>query len=279
MFVRCWGARGSIPISGKDFDRYGGDTTCLEVHSNDDQVIIIDAGSGIRRLGNQLINGKHRKLFILFTHIHWDHILGLPFFKPVYSKDFSVHIYGCPFFGNSFKKLLSETMIYPYFPVKFNDLQAKVIYHEVCKKRFSIGSIHVTPIFLSHPNQGIGYKFIEEDTSFVFLTDNELTYTHPGGLDRSEYVEFAKGADLLIHDAEYNEKEYRMTKMWGHTVYTDALELALDARVKRFGLFHHNQNRTDKALDAMVKDCRAIVRKKKRKLSCFAVAQGQEISL
>lgn len=279
MLIRCWGARGSIPISGKDFNRYGGDTTCMEIRSRDDEVIIVDAGSGIRRLGNRLIDEKHRKLTILFTHIHWDHILGLPFFKPIYFKHYAVHIYGCPFVGNSFKRLLSETMIFPYFPVKFNDLQARMIYHEVCKKRFSIGSVDVTPVFLSHPNQGVGYKFSEDGASFVFLTDNELTYTHPGGLSRRDYVEFVENADLLIHDSEYNKEEYKITKMWGHTVYTDALQLAMDARVKRFGLFHHNQNRTDKALDGMVKDCRGIIHREKAKVRCFAVAQDQEISL
>lgn len=279
MFMKCWGARGSIPISGKEFNKYGGDTTCLEIHSKTDEIIIVDAGSGIRRLGNHLIEEKQRKLSLLFTHIHWDHILGLPFFKPVYSRDYRIHIYGCPFVANSFKKLLSETMISPYFPVKFNDLAAKMIYHQICKKRFSIGSVDVTPIFLSHPNQGIGYKFTEEETVFVFLTDNEITYKHPGGLGRNEYLEFARNADLLIHDAEYNEDEYRNTKMWGHTVYTDALQLALDADVKRFGLFHHNQNRTDRELDAMVKDCRDIVRSRKRKMRCFAVAQDQEIEI
>lgn len=279
MFIKCWGARGSIPISGKEFEKYGGDTTCMEIRSHYDDVIIIDAGSGIRRLGNKLLKEKHRKVSVLFTHIHWDHILGLPFFKPVYSKNYAIHIYGCPFVGKSFKKLLSETMYAPYFPVKFNDLQAKMIYHEVCKKRFSIGSIDVVPIFLSHPNQGVGYKFTENDQSFVFLTDNEIAYTHPGGLVRSDYAEFVEGTDLLIHDAEYNEEEYKTTKMWGHTIYTDALQLALDAQVKQFGLFHHNQNRTDRALDTMVKYCREIVRKKKIRLKCFAVAQDQEISL
>jgi phosphoribosyl 1,2-cyclic phosphodiesterase len=279
MVIRCWGARGSIPISGKEFDKYGGDTTCIEIRSEDDEIIIIDAGSGIRRLGNHLIGEKHRRLSILFSHIHWDHILGLPFFKPLYSDKFEVHIYGCPFVGNSFKKLLSEIMILPYFPVKFNDLAAKMVYHEICKKRFSIGSINVVPVFLSHPNQGIGYKFTQRGTSFVFLTDNELTYKHPGGLDGREYLEFVQNAELLIHDAEYDAEDYRITKMWGHTVYTDALQLALDAQVKQFGLFHHNQNRTDKELDAMVKNCREIVRKEKKKLKIFAVAQDQEILL
>ncbi len=279
MFMRCWGARGSIPISGKQFSKYGGDTTCIEIRSNNDDVIIVDAGSGIRRFGNRLVEGKPRKLSLLFTHIHWDHILGLPFFKPLYFKDYRVHIYGCPFVANSFKTLLSETMLSPYFPVKFNDLAAKLVYHQICKKRFSIGSIDVTPIFLSHPNQGIGYKFTEGKTVFVFLTDNELTYKHPGGLDRSEYLSFAQNADLLVHDSEYREEEYKITKMWGHTVYTDALQLALDANVKRFGLFHHNQNRTDRELDNMVKSCRDIIRSKKRKMRCFAVAQDQEIAL
>jgi ribonuclease BN (tRNA processing enzyme) len=132
---------------------------------------------------------------------------------------------------------------------------------------------------LSHPNQGIGYKFVEDRKSFVFLTDNELTYKHPGGLDFQDYLKFASGADLLMHDSEYTKDEYKRTKRWGHSVYNDALHLAMEAGVKQFGLFHHNQDRPDTAVDEIVKDCRNIIRDNKSRLECFAARQGMEIIL
>lgn len=137
----------------------------------------------------------------------------------------------------------------------------------------------ITPIPLSHPNQGVGYKFTEEGKSFVFLTDNELTFKHPGGADFQDYRDFSAGADLLVHDAEFTEEDYKKTKTWGHSVYRDALRLALEARVGKFGLFHHNQERSDKGIDEIVSDCRKIVSSRNEKLECFAIHQGMEIEL
>ena len=137
----------------------------------------------------------------------------------------------------------------------------------------------ITPIALSHPNQGTGYKFEEDGKCFVFLTDNELGYKHEGGLDFQEYLEFSRGADLLIHDAEYNEEEYKKTRSWGHSFYKDALNLALDAGVKKLGLFHHNQERLDTGIDAIVNDCHEEISRRGKKMECFAVEQSMEIKL
>jgi ribonuclease BN (tRNA processing enzyme) len=170
-------------------------------------------------------------------------------------------------------------MVAPYFPVDFSQLQAEITSHGVCEEMFAIGPVHITPIQLNHPNQGMGYKFTEDGKSFVFLTDNELTLRHAGGGEYQDYVRFAAGADLLIHDAEYTEAQYKMTKGWGHSVYTDALRLAMEAKVKQFGLFHHNQERSDAELDQMVDDCRRIVERDDRQTQCFAARAGMEISL
>jgi ribonuclease BN (tRNA processing enzyme) len=139
--------------------------------------------------------------------------------------------------------------------------------------------VTIEPVMLSHPDKGFGYKFTEDGKSFVFLTDNELAYKHEGGLDFTDYVAFAEGADLLVHDAEYTEAEYEMTRTWGHTVYKDALRLALEAGVKSFGLYHHNQERSDDGVDALVDDCKSIIAEKGSGLECFAMYEGQEIKL
>jgi len=130
MIVRCWGARGSIPVSGREYIRYGGDTTCLEIRTKNDEVIIIDAGSGIRALGNKLIAEKRLKYTMIFTHAHWDHIMGFPFFKPIYYKRSFIKMFGCPFAQTSVRNMISKIMEPPNFPVNFENIRAEIDYHE-----------------------------------------------------------------------------------------------------------------------------------------------------
>lgn len=280
MFIKCWGARGSIPVSGREYEKYGGDTTCIEIRNKSGDIVIIDAGSGIRNLGNQMISENKKHFNMLFTHAHWDHLMGFPFFKPIYKKNSTIKFYGCPFAQNTIESIVSGTMQPPNFPVKYSDIKLDVEYHTACQKSFNINGLKITPILLSHPNMGIGFKFEENNKSFVFLTDNELTYKHEGGLDFKDYLQFSKNADLLIHDSEYTRKEYeKTTKMWGHSVYEDALDLALKANVKSFGLFHHNQERSDKAQEKILDSCLNTIEKNKSDMNCFITAQYMEINL
>ena len=280
MIIRCWGSRGSIPVSGKQYLRYGGNTTCLEIRTNDDQILIVDAGSGIREASNSLTENNHNDFTLLLTHAHWDHIMGFPFFKPIYSRKTKLNIWGCPYAQTSVKKMLSRIMSAPNFPVNFDSIRAKISYHEFCfKPHYKLGSMVITPIALSHPNQGTGYKFEEDGKTFVFLTDNELSYRHKGGLDFKKYLEFCRGADLLFHDAEYKEEEYKKTRGWGHSLYKDALNLAMEAGVKKLGLFHHNQERIDTEVDAIVDDCQKTIKSNGKKMKCVAVGQSMKFKL
>jgi phosphoribosyl 1,2-cyclic phosphodiesterase len=279
MIIKCWGSRGSIPVSGKQYLRYGGNTTCLEIRTNDDKILIVDAGSGIREAGNSLIAAGRHDFTLLLTHAHWDHIMGFPFFKSIYSHKTNLNVWGCPFAQDSIKEMLVRTMEAPNFPVNFDAIHANISYQETCLESYTLGSMIITPIALSHPNQGTGYRFEEDGKSFVFLTDNELGYRHEGGLDFQDYLKFSRGADLLFHDAEYKEEEYKKTRCWGHSFYKDALNLALDAGVKTLGLFHHNQERIDDEIDAIVDDCREIIKKSGKSMECFAVGQSMEFKL
>jgi len=272
MIIKIWGSRGSIPVSGKEYLKYGGDTTCLEIRTKSGDIIIVDAGTGIRRLGNQLAEENCRDLNFIFTHAHWDHLMGFPFFKPLYFKRSNIRIHGCPFHSQFVKTILPKVMTPPNFPVKYSDITAQISYPDACPAEFKIGSVSVVPIALNHPNGGSGYKFIEDGKTFVFLTDNELRYIHPGGLTFEDYLDFSSGADLLIHDAEYTPEEYEAFIDWGHSVYTDALDLAQQAAVKKLGLFHLNQERTDPDMDKIVKDCRKRIAAKGSKLDCVGVA-------
>ncbi|MBF0472347.1 MAG: MBL fold metallo-hydrolase [Nitrospirae bacterium] len=280
MIIRCWGSRGSVPVSGCEYIKYGGDTTCFEIRTEDDQIIIVDAGSGIRRLGNKLLDEGRFEYNLFFTHAHWDHILGFPFFKPIYLPKTRIKIAGCPFSDKFIKKALNSAMFPPYFPIKLDEIRANVEYDNGnCKNEFRIGSVKVTMIRLSHPNQGLGYKFTEGDKSFVLLTDNELGFHHKGGRQTLEYQLFTEGADILMHDSEYTEKEYKTTKKWGHSTFNDAVKLALDAGVKTFGLIHHNQERTDDDLDKIVLQSKEIIQKHNSKMNCLAVAALSEFKL
>lgn len=279
MIIRCWGSRGSIPVSGKQYLHYGGNTTCLEVRTKNDDILIVDAGSGIRELGNALLSEKRHEYTLLLTHAHWDHIMGFPFFKPVYSHNTSINIWGCPFAQVSLKEMLSRIMTPPNFPVNFDAISARISYHDTCSDSYRLGSMTITPIALSHPNQGSGYKFTEDGKCFVFLTDNELGFRHEGGLGYQDYLNFSRDADLLVHDAEYTEEEYGKTRGWGHSIYQDALKLALDANVKKLGLFHHNQERFDDAVDAIVDKCHKEIARQQASLMCFAMRQGTELTI
>ncbi|WP_147821047.1 MBL fold metallo-hydrolase [Salidesulfovibrio onnuriiensis] len=279
MIVRCWGARGSIGVSGTPFVKYGGDTACIEIRTADDQVVIVDAGTGIRRLGNRLLEEERFRYTILFTHAHWDHIMGFPFFRPIYDSRTNITIYGCPLEQGNMQTLLSHTMSAPHFPVPYEVIKASIKYEQLCDKVFSLGGLQVATIPLSHPNKGVGYRFTEGDRSFVFLTDNELSYRHPGGGTFEDYADFARGADFLIHDGEYMPEEYSERRTWGHSQYLEALELALAAGVQCLGLFHHNQDRPDRDVDRMVAVCREIIAQRGADLECFAVAQDMVVRI
>ena len=279
MIIKVWGSRGSIPVSGREYLKFGGDTTCVEIRTKSDDIIVVDAGTGIRRLGIYLADQNTRDINLIFTHAHWDHLMGFPFFKPLFFSRFNIHMHRCPYQGNFVEDILSKVMAPPHFPVRYKDVKAQMIYPDACPLDFDIGSVTVVPIALSHPNGGSGYKFIEEGKSFVFLTDNELGYVHPGGLAFEDYLEFSSHADLLIHDAEYTPEEYKKFVDWGHSVYTDALELAIEAGVKKLGLFHLNQERTDAQMDDIVRDCRQRIANRGSELECVGVAGDMEFEV
>ncbi len=279
MIVRCWGSRGSIAVSGREYVRYGGDTSCVEVQTGSGEVIILDAGTGIRALGKRLAAGKARRINLLLTHAHWDHLSGFPFFKPLYRKGFEIRIYGPEPTQHSLRRIISKTMSAPNFPVDLADISARMEFLGMGHRNYSIASVRVTTAPLSHTNPGVGYRLEEDGKSFVFLTDNELRHRHRSGLDYADYARFAAGADLLFHDAEFTRKEYRVTKGWGHSAYLDTLGLAMDAGVRTLGLFHHNQERTDRGVERIVDECRGIIERNGSRLKCFAVATGTRVRL
>jgi len=279
MIIRCWGSRGSIPVSGPEFENYGGDTTCLEIRTSRGDCIVIDSGTGIRNLGTKLVDERVEKIHMLFTHAHLDHIMGFPFFGPILKKNTDITIYGCPYNGTAFKNVLRSMMTAPYFPVDLVNLPAKLHFKTIQKSTIAIGSLRITPIFLNHPNGGLGYRLEENGKIFVFLTDNELRFDIPGSYPFTDYVDFCRDADLLIHDAEFDVTEYDNFRTWGHSTYGDAVRLGLEADVQNLGLFHLNNKRTDKQVDMIVKKAKTLIRKSKSTMKCAAISNHFTITL
>ncbi len=284
MRIKIWGCRGSITTPGPATVRYGGSTTCLEIRSADGKIYIVDAGSGIRSLGKAIrLDTSISDIRFFFTHSHWDHLVGFPFFEPAYFENYKITLCSGPHAEQMVGKYLNHQMEPPYFPVEFGKLKARFDYEcrqpEHAVDDCSLGGMQCRAFPLSHPNGGFGFKFTEGGKTFVFLTDNELGFRHEGGLAHGQYKALCRGVDLLFHDAQYTEKEYLHTRGWGHSTYRAAADLAMEAGVKRFGLFHHDPDRTDDDLDRQLDYCRELIRKAGSPVDCFACAEGMEISM
>ncbi|MFA4915565.1 MAG: MBL fold metallo-hydrolase [Syntrophales bacterium] len=280
MKIKIWGCRGSICAPGQDTVRYGGNTTCVEIRPREGGIIIVDAGSGIRLLGKQLLKEKElAELCLVLTHTHWDHILGFPFFSPAYSNSYKINVYGGPAVQSVLRSYFETQMTAPFFPVEFKGMKASFVFGCECPSIGSIGLVNFIPIALSHPNGGYGFKFVKHGKILVFLTDNELDFAHPGAATHREYTDFCRGADLLIHDAQYTDDEYRSTRGWGHSTYSAVIQLAIESEVKQLCLFHHDPDRTDDDMDRQLDYCRNSLSKAGVATECIAAAEGMEFAL
>ncbi|MDD9300817.1 MAG: MBL fold metallo-hydrolase [Desulfobacter sp.] len=279
MRIKCWGSRGSISVSGSDYIQYGGDTTCIEVQADSGQIVIIDAGTGIRRLGKSLIQRQEKTYYLLLTHTHWDHILGIAFFHPLLYPDTCLIVQDRKFGGINTRAVFDQVMKDPFFPIRLDDFQADIQFKQGLNGQFNIGSLDIKSIPTSHSRDSLGYKFCENGRTFVFLTDNELGYAHAQSRSRQDYIDFCKGADILFHDAEYTADEYLSKTGWGHSSVSDVLDLAIEADVRQLGLIHLNQDRTDAQMDEIIKDCNRFFKNKNKTIKCFGVSFNFETTL
>jgi phosphoribosyl 1,2-cyclic phosphodiesterase len=280
MNIKIWGCRGSIPSPGCDTSVYGGNTTCVEVRLEDETLLVIDAGTGMRCLGNAIVKaGGPKKIHLLLTHAHWDHLQGFPFFVPAYMVGYNIVVRGGPRVQKSLEAFLAHQMDPPYFPVPFRDLKASFDFQKENGQSMTIGDTRILPIALKHPNGGYGYKFLENGKTFVFLTDNEIGFDHPGGLADGEYIELCRDADLLLHDGQYTPQEYETTRGWGHSTFQAVTDLAIAAEVKRLGIFHHDPRHLDQELDRYIEECRQRIWRNKSRVECFGTKEGMEIHL
>ena len=253
--ARFWGTRGSLPTAGPDTVRYGGNTSCVEVRSSDDddEVIVLDAGTGIRRLGTALAPDT-RRVDVLLTHLHMDHIQGLGFFDALFRPGLDVHIWGPRSTTMEMGRRLARYLSPPLFPIRIVDLECQLELHDVPLGQFRVGGLTVTAALVCHPGPTVGYRIHDRSGSIAYLPDHEpaLGVAHfPGEPAWTSGFALADGVDLLIHDAQYSLSEYRTHVGWGHSAMDHAVAFAGVAEVGRLVGFHHDPGHDDEELDAL----------------------------
>lgn len=279
MKIRFWGVRGSIPSPGPKTQKYGGNTACIELRVGvDDRIIIIDAGSGIRSLGNFLMGNDLPKgpinADIFLSHTHWDHIMGYPFFTPIYIPGTTLRVHGpVSFEEDPLEEVVGGQMKYRYFPINLGELASKIEYIRLKEApAIDMGNgLHLATKLLNHPITALGYRFTFNGKSVCTCYDTEpfrnLFITDPHHPDYDEAMayegeevaieqnlaveQFFAGADLLIHDAQYTAAEYGARINWGHTTIEYAIAAANRAGVKKLALYHHDPDRADATLDEL----------------------------
>lgn len=248
--VKFWGVRGSVPTPGKDTVRYGGNTSCLEMQIAGKR-LIFDGGTGMRELGEELMQKMPVEAYIFFTHYHWDHIQGFPLFTPAFTQGNCFHIYGAiPPDGQSMKKHFIQRVLHYNSPVPLKGIQADLRFYELQHgQKMMLHGIEIETGSLNHPNTAMGYRVTWNGRSVVYCSDTEH---FPDGLDEN-VVNLARNADILIYDAMYTDDEYHNPKSskvgWGHSTWQEAIKVAKAAGVKRVVIFHHEPTHSDDFLD------------------------------
>ena len=275
MQITFWGVRGSYPVPGAATVRYGGQTSCVEARAARGDTLIVDAGTGMRALGNKLLGEAPapQHYHVLLSHVHWDHIQGLPFFVPAYLPSTKLQIVGSGG-ASSLREVLETQMEAPVFPVRLDELGAQLHLREVKNgETFHLGDVRVRAARLNHPGGVLAYRIDFDGRSVVYATDTE----HYACVDPTLRA-LAEGADVLIYDSQYTPEEYRgdhgRSKVgWGHSTYVAGAELARAARVGQYVLFHHDPQRTDAGVVE-------IERRAKELFSASVAArEGMEIGL
>jgi len=300
-YLRFWGVRGSYPAPYGSHMRTGGNTSCVEVRSGD-HVLICDAGSGIIALGDELIReDRVRELAVLVTHYHWDHISGLPFFQPAFAPEWAIRIFGPGKNAREVEEAISRQMRAPYFPVQTETWLAAVSYLCPTDGCIEHGPIRACPFNTHHPGTTFGYRLEVAGKTLVYVSDNELLFLDQSidrrlvehdleagehelllrmkEEERSKSIEPFRGADILIHDAQYTPADYARKRGWGHSCYVDTVNCAVDAGVKELYLYHLDPSYADQTIDHLQQDAWRILRERGATLRCHVAREGLVIDL
>ncbi len=292
MRVRYWGTRGSIPTPGPSTVRYGGNTVCVEVRSDSGHLLVLDCGSGARGLGKAILSepNRPRRINILLSHTHWDHIQGFPFFSPAFASGFEVHIYGPSGTSLSLEQSIAGQMDPTYFPISIDHLASKLHFHDLAEETFRIGDFDITSRYLNHTAPTVGFRIECNGRTVVYSTDHEppgrFWHAWEGHRERGKWgaeadldtltghIELTRGADLLLHDSQFVEAEYPSRRGWGHSTVEYATDLAIRAGVKRLVLFHHDPAHNDRFVDQALEQARSMVEAAGAQVDVVAAMEG-----
>jgi diguanylate cyclase (GGDEF)-like protein len=285
VYVRFWGTRGSIAAPGERTARFGGNTACTEIRTPDGTVIVLDCGTGARELGLHLTQTLkppiHLHLFI--GHTHWDHIQGFPFFVPAFIPGVELNVYAPLGFQQSLEEAMAGQMEYSYFPVKLRDLRSRIHFTELEEGFFRVSDVLVETQYLNHTAPTIAYRITGGGTTIAYVTDHEPFWKlqdgilhHPGD---QRHVAFMRGADLVIHDAQYTDEEYRQRVGWGHSTIEYAVDVAMEAGARRVALFHHDPTHDDATMARLEAAAQERAREAGSSIEVFAASEGMELTL
>ena len=284
--LKFWGVRGSVPTPGAATVKYGGNTSCVEVRA-DGQLIVLDAGTGIRPLGLELareFNGAPIDMTLLITHTHWDHIQGFPFFLPAYESKNTIRVLGFEGARQGLANTLAGQMESPYFPIALQQMPGNVLIEELQSFDFKIGPVHAKAATVNHPGIAVGYRLETSKGTMAYLPDNEPFHEDQHGYSRDridlqngKLIEFIKGVDVLIIDSQYDSDEYSGHIGWGHGCVDEVVRLAVLAKAKRLYLFHHDPGHDDDRIDSMLAHARELARGSKVKV--YAATEGEVVKL
>jgi phosphoribosyl 1,2-cyclic phosphodiesterase len=259
--VTIWGCRGSVPTPGPKTVRYGGNTSCVEVSLDDGAALVLDAGTGIRPLGMELLERGTRRVDLVLTHLHLDHLEGLRFFAPLWDERVTMNIWGPPSPLLTLQERISRSFSPPLFPVDLKTVPARVAFHDVSRERFAIDGVSLVTDLVVHPGPTVGVRVEGATSSFAYLPDHEPALA--GGVAKSrDWISGASVAgdvDVLLHDAQYFEEEYEDRIGWGHSSVADAVEFSRAVGARRLLLFHHEPAHDDGILEHLEAHARSLV--------------------
>jgi phosphoribosyl 1,2-cyclic phosphodiesterase len=252
--VTFWGTRGSLPTPGPETTRYGGNTSCVELRGADGTLLVLDSGTGIRRLG-ATVGPETKRVDLLLSHLHMDHIQGLGFFDPLYRPGLEVHIWGPASTTLDLRARLSRVLSPPIFPVRLRDLPCRLELHDVVPvERFRVGALEVRASLVCHPGPTVGYRITENGVALTYLSDHEPALgleSFPGEREWTSGLDLSADADVLVHDAQYADEEYPGHVGWGHSSVSQTLAFARLARVGTLVPFHYDPTHSDAMLDSL----------------------------
>jgi phosphoribosyl 1,2-cyclic phosphodiesterase len=259
--VTVWGCRGSLAVPGPDTVRYGGNTSCVEVRSTDGDVVVLDAGTGMRPLGIELAAQGVRTIHVMLSHLHLDHLQGLGFFRPLFDPEAHIHIWGPASPVQSLSERIATYLSPPLFPVRLADIPATVTFHDAPESAVPIGSLSVRASLVTHQGPTVGYRVEEGGRAAVYLPDHEPGLGVDVALQPPDWLsgyELANRADVLLHDAQYGDDEYPGHVGWGHSAIGHVVAFAQKASVDNLVLFHHDPGHTDDEMEALVDEARRL---------------------